>query len=82
MLDLVWCVEALSAEFSVELFIGHLAIEQILVEAEELSVILQQLLGDLVAELGVHQLLVLSVLLPLVLAGDARDEEEILEADF
>ena len=74
MLDLVGGVETFATELPVQLFIRHLAIEQIFVEVEELDIVLQQLLCDLVVEVSISQFL--------VFASDARNEEEVLKTDF
>ena len=67
MLDFVGGLEALSAQLSVHLLLGHLPLDQTAVEDEELSMVLDQLKRHLIVEGCISQLL--------IFLGDARNEE-------
>lgn len=74
MLDFVGRLEALSAQLPVHLLLGHLPLDQTAIEDEELSMVLDQLKRHLIVEGRISQLL--------VFFGDARNEEQVLEAHF
>ena len=73
VLDLIGCVEAFSAELPVQLLVGHLSVEKILVEEEIFSVVLQQFLSDFIVEVGISQFLIFTC--------NARNEEEVLKTN-
>ena len=72
MLDLVGRLEALATQLPIHLLLGHLPLEQTLVEGHELHVVLYQLQCHLVVESLVPQFL--------ILFSNARDKEKVLQA--